>query len=188
MSQFDRVQPRPRRGGNAAYLLVGAVTACVPERALRGRAEAPGGEWVDSTRGVDASTGARCLERDARLPLDGPTSLAEDALMERPDFTLEATSELAEVHAGGRAVIVLHLMRAGGHRAWIEHRVSGLPANVTGFFATGPDADQLALVIEASDQAALVTHQPFTLEANGDGLRRTRRMLLTVLPEKAPEE
>jgi hypothetical protein len=143
---------------------------------------------IDASVNTDATTGRSMSEGDARLMLDDATRLPDDARMERPDFTVEATTDRIEVHAGGRAVLPLRLARTGGHRAWIELRVSGLPANVSGFFAMSPEADEVALVIEASDQAALVSLQPFTLEANGEGLRRTRRMALTVLPEKAVEE
>jgi hypothetical protein len=185
MRQFERVTRTSRKCAQGAVcLLAGAVTACVPESVPRGAAEA----LIDASVNTDATTGRSMSEGDARLMLDDATRLPDDARMERPDFTVEATTDRIEVHAGGRAVLPLRLARTGGHRAWIELRVSGLPANVSGFFAMSPEADEVALVIEASDQAALVSLQPFTLEANGEGLRRTRRMALTVLPEKAVEE
>lgn len=190
MSQLEMVQRRMCvRGCGAACLLVGAVTGCVPEGVPRaGMARTPDVLIDASVNEVDAATFSNFAEDASCEGLDGSVTLADDAGMERPDFTVEASTDRIEVHAGGRAVLPLRLVRTGGHRAWIELRVSGLPANVCGFFATSPEADQVALVIEASDLAALAELQPFTMEANGDGLRRTRRMALTVLPEKAAEE
>lgn len=182
MSQFQTVQRKSRVHG-AAYLMMGAVTACVPESANRGGVRAS----VDAMASADA--GSRfAFEDTVRFTLDAAAPLSDDGPMERPDYIVETSADGLEVHAGGRAVLPLRLVRTGGHRAWIELRVSGLPANVSGFFAMSPDADHVALVIEASDQAALVELMPFTLEANGEGLRRTRRMALTVLPEKEVEE
>lgn len=194
MSQLEMVQRRVCvRGCGAACLFVGAVTACAPEGVPRAGMHTARDVLIDASinqhDAPSGSLGERASGADAScMALDGSASLADDAGMERPDFTVEASTDRIEVHASGRAVLPLRLVRTGGHRAWIELRVSGLPANVSGFFATSPEADQVALIIEASDLAALVELQPFTLEANGDGLRRTRRMALTVLPEKAAEE
>ena len=192
MSQFQTVQQRSRVCG-AACLMAGAMTACVPESASRGSvrvvsADAASSGDAGNTFAFDDTLQFPVRETNEQRTLDAATPLPEDGPMERPDFIVETSADGLEVHAGGRAVLPLRLVRTGGYRAWIELRVSGLPANVSGFFAMSPEADHAALVIEASDQAALVELMPFTLEANGDGLRRTRRMALTVLPEEEVEE
>ena len=44
-------------------------------------------------------------------------------------------------------------------------------------------------MIEAADTARPITDTAFTLEAHADGVRVSRRVLLTILPERpVPEE
>lgn len=118
----------------------------------------------------------------------------EDASMALPDaprepFTFEPADTRITVHAGGRAILPVRVVRAPEVLAWIELHAQGLPRGVAALYALGPDPTEVAVILEASDVASPVVDLPFTLEANAGGVRRSRRILLTVLPEvAAPEE
>jgi hypothetical protein len=126
--------------------------------------------------------------------LDDGGEPAEDAGMSstvarREPFTFEPADTRIEVHAGDRALLPIRLERALDHDSWIELHAQGLPSGVAALYAIGRDPSEVALVIEAADTAAPVRDLPFTVEASADGVRRARRLTLTVLPERAiPEE
>jgi hypothetical protein len=104
-------------------------------------------------------------------------------------FAIEPAAPRITVHAAERAFLAVRLERAPEHRAYVELKASGLPTGVAAIAAIGPSATELGLVIEASDTARPVTDVPFTIDAHADGVRVTRRVLLTVLPERPiPEE
>ena len=127
---------------------------------------------------------------EAELP-DGSVA-GEDAAMSLPrtePFAIEPATPRVSVHRGERTFLAVHLERASSHRAYVELKASGLPAGVAAIAAFGPEPSQLGLAIEASDTAREITDLPITLEAHADGVRVSRRLLLTILaaPE-SPEE
>jgi hypothetical protein len=136
--------------------------------------------------GVPRGLGGGAVD-DAGAPI-------EDAAMALPDaprepFTFEPAETRITVHAGGRAILPVRVVRAPEVLAWIELHAQGLPRGVAALYAIGPDPTEIAVILEASDTAIPVVDAPFTLEANAGGARRTRRILLTVVPERdAPEQ
>jgi hypothetical protein len=93
------------------------------------------------------------------------------------------------VHRGERTFLAVRLERAPTHHAYVELKASGLPAGVAAIAAFGPEPSQLGLVIEASDTAREIADLPITLEAHANGVRVSRRVLLTILaaPESSEE-
>jgi hypothetical protein len=132
--------------------------------------------------GLCACTDAGALPDTARTSDDAAMSLREP-------FAIEPAAPRVTVHAAERAFLAVRLERAPEHRAYVELKASGLPPGIAAIAAIGPSADDLGLVIEASDTARPVTDVPFTIDAHADGVRVSRRVLLTVLPERPiPEE
>lgn len=176
---IEEVDMRERAAGCGAWIvIVGAlVEGCAP--AAWAPTDAQGDATVWEGRGGGLDDGGERAE-DARMStLDA----------RREPFTFEPAADLIEVHAGERAVLPIRIERAPEHAAWIELHAQGLPRGVAALYAIGPDPAEVALVIEAADTAAPVRELPFTVEASADGVRRTRRLALTVLPERAlPEE
>jgi hypothetical protein len=137
------------------------------------------------------------LQRDPGLcactdagALPDATRPSDDAAMSlREPFAIEPAAPRITVHAAERAFLAVRLDRAPAHRAYVELKASGLPSGVHAIAAIGPSASDLGLVIEAADTARPDTDVPFTVEAHADGVRVSRRVLLTVLPERpTPEE
>lgn len=109
--------------------------------------------------------------------------------MSTEPFVIEPESPRVALHAGERAFVAVRLDRAAEHTAYVELKASGLPAGVSVIAAFGPSPSQLGVVVEAADTVRAITDTPFTLEAHAEGVRVSRRMLLTVLPEReTPEE
>lgn len=148
----------------------------------------------DAGSGPGTELDGGALGRRGDVAMDDAGRLIDDAAMAMPDadaepFTFEPTEPRVVVRAGDRAVLPVRVVRAAGVLAWIELHAQGLPRGVAALYAIGPDPTEIALILEASDTTSPVMDLPFTLEANAAGVRRSRRILLTVLPEAAvPEE
>ena len=109
--------------------------------------------------------------------------------MSSEPFAIEPETARVSVYAAERTFVAVRLDRAGDHSAYVELKASGLPAGVSAIAAFGPSPTQVGLVIEAADTAHAISDAPFTIEAHADGVRVSRRMLLTILPERpVPEE
>jgi hypothetical protein len=130
-----------------------------------------------------------CACSDAGALPDAAFAGDDAAMSSSEPFAIEPAAPRITVHAAERAFLAVRLERAPEHRAYVELKASGLPTGVAAIAAIGPSATELGLVIEASDTARPVTDVPFTIDAHADGVRVTRRVLLTVLPERPiPEE
>lgn len=135
-----------------------------------------------------------CVCGDAGAPRDtallDATSAGDDAAMSSSEpFAIEPAAPRITVHAAERAFLAIRLERAADHTAFVELKASGLPAGVVAIAAIGPGAGELGLVLEAADTARPITDVPFSVDAHADGVRVSRRVLLTVLAERPiPEE
>jgi len=168
-------------------LALAALCACAPSGAAPWRPptlEAPACGPC-TCEGLDGSVAGP----DSALP-DAPP-LDDDASMSSATepFTLEAASPRVELHAGQEAWLAATLTRAPGHESIVTLSAAGLPPHVTARAGVAPEPGVIAFLLEASDLARPVTDWPFTIEARADGTSSTRRVLLTVLPEREiPEE
>jgi hypothetical protein len=176
-------------GGTWIVLVVGG---CAPIRwAGPGEGDAA---YADAGSGADTEHDAPLRGGRGGGAVDDAGASIEDASMALPDaprepFTFEPGDTRIAVHAGGRAILPVRVVRAPEVRAWIELHAQGLPRGVAALYAIGPDPTEIAVILEASDAASPVVELPFTLEANAGGVRRSRRILLTVLPEvETPDE
>ncbi len=168
-------------------LALGATTACAtpgdsPRTRARREPSIPCIEPLPAreTPGRASLHDAGPSAHDGAMPLELPPS-------ER--FAIEPAQLRVELFAGERAQLPIALVRAEGHDAYVELKASGLPRGVYATAAFGPLPSALALVFEAEDTAAIVSDAPFVVEAHADGVRVSRRLLLTILPERAtPEE
>ena len=125
---------------------------------------------------------------DADLP-DAALTRDDAAMSSSEPYAIEPASARVTVHAAERAFLAIRLERAAGHTAFVELKASGLPSGVAAIAAIGPGPGELGLVLEAADTARPVTDTPFTIDAHAEGVRVSRRVLLTVLPERPiPEE
>jgi len=191
MAQHDSF-PSSRSTRSSARPLVPALAlvglcACAPSGAA---------SWRPPT--LEAPHCAPCVCGGPDGSVDGPDSALPDAARLDDDafmsssaepFTLELASPRVEIHAGQEAWLPATLSRAPGHGSLITLSAAGLPAHVSARAAVGPDPGVIAFLIETADLARPVTDWPFTLEARADGTSSTRRVLLTILPERAvPEE
>ncbi|MFN7701334.1 MAG: hypothetical protein ACK5U8_25810 [Deltaproteobacteria bacterium] len=140
---------------------------------------------ADADAGADTEAGA-----DDVAALFDAAPMGDDAAMSRSEpFSVEPAAPSVTVHAAERAFLAIRLDRAPGHRAFVELKASGLPPGVVAVAAVGPGAGELGLVLEAADTARPVLDMPFTVEGHAEGVRVSRRLLLTVLPERpVPEE
>ncbi len=191
MAPHDSVRsprsPRPRVRPHVAALALAALGACAPSGAA---------SWRPPTLEVPACDPCACggpdgsvAAPDSALP-DAP-ALDDDASMSSvtEPFTLEAASARVEVHAGGESWLAATLTRAPGHGSIVTLSAAGLPPHVTARAGVAPEPGVIAFLLEASDVARPVVDWPFTIEARADGTSSTRRVLLTILPEReVPQE
>lgn len=185
MAPHPSFRSTPRLTLASALLVLSALAACAPSGIAPFRPPT-----LESPRCAPCG-----CEPDASLPgditLPDAPGLDHDGAMSSPTepFTLEPASDRIEVHAGEEAWIGATLTRAAGHASLVALAASGLPPHVTARAAIGPDPGVIAFLIETSDLARPVTEWPFTIEARADGTSSTRRILLTVRPEReTPEE
>lgn len=189
MVRRARTRPSFARSLTTAALALAAMTVgCAPVGPTPLRPLAP--HDPSPCAGSDAGPTDARLRLDASSDLADASVLGDDARMASHDpFSIEPDAPRVTVHAAERAFVGVTLRRAPEHTAFVEVKASGLPAGVAGIVAIGPGPGELGLVIEAADTARAITDTPFTLEAHADGVRVSRRLLLTVLPERPiPEE
>ncbi len=165
---------------SAWLVLFSLGAACTPSAAATSRIRPPRDPVIRPCSGADA--GPRSLPDAVTASDDAPMSTLSEP------FTIEPESARVSVYAAERTFVAVRLDRALGHSAYVELKASGLPAGVSAIVAFGPSPTQLGLVIEASDTARAITDVPFTLEAHADGVRVSRRMLLTIVPERPARE
>jgi hypothetical protein len=166
------------------WLVVAALlSACAPASTNWTHARPPHDPLTLPCSGADAGPAPD-------LPDSAPAR--EDAAMSLPPtepFAIEPATPRVSVHRGERTFLAVRLERAPTHHAYVELKASGLPAGVAAIAAFGPEPSQLGLVIEASDTAREIADPPITLEAHANGVRVSRRVLLTILaaPESSEE-
>ncbi|MBX7191696.1 MAG: hypothetical protein K1X94_06550 [Sandaracinaceae bacterium] len=171
----------PVRSTPLALLAALSCAACAPVGASP-RPRALPEPTPSPCAGADAGTFVHLLDADAtREDVRMPASTEP--------FSIEPDAPRVTVYAAERAFLAVRLTRAPEHRAYVELKASGLPPNVAAIAAIGADPSEVGFVIEAADTARPITDTAFTLEAHADGVRVSRRVLLTILPERpVPEE
>ncbi len=172
---------RPVRSTPLALLAALSCASCAPVTSSP-RPHALPDPSPSPCAGADAGTLVRLLDADATRE-DAPMPASTEP------FAIEPDAPRVTVYAAERAFLAVRLTRAPEHRAYVELKASGLPAGVAAIAAIGAEPGEVGFAIEAADTARPITDAPITLEAHADGVRVSRRVLLTILPERPiPEE
>ena len=101
-----------------------------------------------------------------------------------PGFTLTSSAATATLTPGGNATDTITVTDTGGFSGNVTLAIAGLPAGVTGAFATNPTSGSSVLTLTGSNTAAAGTSN-LTITGTSGTLTSTAHLALTVSPAVA---